>query len=115
MLSGWNRRRREIDAAYRTGIVHPRVRPIPVGGGDVVHLAVYLADDRSSLRSHLHERGITTDIHYPQPDYAAPPGGFAPMPHTEAACNRVLTLPCFPEMTGEEVDRVIAGVNSWRA
>lgn len=114
LLSEWNRRRREIDAAYRAGIDHPAVRPIPLGHGDVVHLAVCVADNRSSLRSHLHEVGVITDIHYPQPDYAAPPGGFAPLPQTEDACNRVLTLPCFPEMTDAEVDRVIAGVNSWR-
>ncbi len=114
MLSGWNRRRREIDAAYRTGIVHERVRPLPLGDGDVVHLAVFVTEERSSLRSHLSERGVISDIHYPHPDYAAPPGGLTRLQHTDDACEKVLTLPCFPEMTDAEVDRVITGVNSWR-
>jgi len=35
------------------------------------------------------------------------------LPVTEAACQQVLTLPCFPEMDDAEVGRVIAACNDW--
>jgi len=36
------------------------------------------------------------------------------VPVTERLCKEVLTLPCFPEMTDEEVNWVAAAVNDWR-
>ena len=34
---------------------------------------------------------------------------------TEEACHQVLTLPCFPEMTDDEVNDVADAVNKWRS
>jgi aminotransferase EvaB len=34
---------------------------------------------------------------------------------TEGHAKEVLTLPCFPEMTDDEVTRVIDAVNGWSA
>ena len=55
--------------------------------------------------------GIGNDIHYPVPDHKQGPvarSGAAPsLPITEACCTEVLTLPCFPELSDNEVDRVI--------
>jgi dTDP-4-amino-4,6-dideoxygalactose transaminase len=33
--------------------------------------------------------------------------------HTERAAARVLSLPLYPEMTGEEIDYVIRTVTAW--
>ena len=41
------------------------------------------------------------------------PDDWPPLPITEWLSERVLTLPCFPELTNEEVDFVIARVNEW--
>jgi dTDP-3-amino-2,3,6-trideoxy-4-keto-D-glucose/dTDP-3-amino-3,4,6-trideoxy-alpha-D-glucose/dTDP-2,6-dideoxy-D-kanosamine transaminase len=58
---------------------------------------------------------VATDIHYPVPDHKqktlAERFRGVQLPVTEAACRRVLTLPCFPEMTDTEVERVIEAVN----
>jgi len=35
------------------------------------------------------------------------------LPATEALCRRVLTLPCFPEMRDDEVERVVKACNAW--
>jgi len=32
---------------------------------------------------------------------------------TELQANEILTLPCFPEMTEEEVTYVIRAINAW--
>jgi dTDP-4-amino-4,6-dideoxygalactose transaminase len=56
------------------------------------------------------------DVHYPIADHRQPVWGgaaFPALPRTERACATVLTLPCFPEMTEEEVDAICAAVNEW--
>jgi len=72
--------------------------------------------DRQSLQAHLRLRGIATDIHYPLLDYQQPAFGAAGAqrnPVAERACREVLTLPCFPEMTDDEVAAVVEAVNAW--
>ena len=67
---------------------------------------------REALIEHLKDAGIGTSIHYPTPLHLQPaleclnfaPGEF---PHSEKAANEVLSLPIFPELTGEE-RRVVA-------
>ena len=117
-LDRWNRRRREIAEAYSRGITHPGIWTAICSGEDyVAHLYVVRARNRDALRAHLQARGVTTDVHYPVPDHAqlpfVRPGGDAGLEETERAAAEVLTLPCFPEITAEEVDRVVAACNAW--
>jgi len=70
-----------------------------------------------ALRAHLSAAGIASEVHYPVPDYRQPAlAGRATageLPSTEVACREVLSLPCFPEMSDEEVDAVAEAVNRW--
>ncbi len=121
-VEAWNARRRRIAARYRAGLADlPGVEllaPPPEDVEEVVHLFAVLVDDREGLRSFLRERGIGTGIHYPrpiphQPAYASlghRPGDF---PAAEAFAARTLSLPCYPELTDEEVDQVIAAIRAW--
>lgn len=56
-------------------------------------------------------------MHYPVADHKQPChlGHFSSivLPQTERDCTTVLTLPCFPELTDSEVDRVIDACNSF--
>jgi dTDP-4-amino-4,6-dideoxygalactose transaminase len=73
------------------------------------HLAVFRTPTREADRAHLSAAGIATDIHYPVPDHMQPVLAGRPpvsLPVTEAAADEVLTLPCFPLLTDDEVDRV---------
>jgi aminotransferase EvaB len=117
-LDGANRRRREIAARYSTLIRHPNiVVPEERGADYVAHLYVVRSERRDALREYLRELEIASDIHYPIPDYRQPVFGehFADihLEATECLANEILTLPCYPEMSDEEVDRVIAVVNGW--
>lgn len=118
LLDDWNARRRAIAARYTQGIHHPRVTTPQVSGLDyVAHLYVVRTAERDALKQHLNAAGIPNDVHYPIPDYAqaAYHTQFAAthLAVTARACNEVLTLPCFPEMSDAEVDTVIACVNAW--
>ena len=113
-----NQRRRMIANRYSREIRHPDIQvPAPSGNEYVAHLFVVQSRQRNGLAAHLHASNIGSDIHYPIPDHRQPLHGdrFAAvsLPTTERLCERVLTLPCFPEMTDAEVDRVIAACNGW--
>ena len=117
-LDGWNARRRDIAARYSTAISHPKITCPPVRGEEyVAHLYVVTCEDRADLQKHLSAAEISSDIHYPIPDHLQPAmAGLMPgssLPVTEHLAGHILTLPCFPELTDAEVDRIIARVNSW--
>lgn len=118
-LDEWNQRRLEIAERYGQGIRHPDIElPRMESGRHVAHLYVVRTARRDSLREHLREREIAAEVHYPIPDHRQPAfrSQFARvrLPVTEKLAQEVLTLPCFPELTDDEVDRVIAACQSFR-
>jgi dTDP-4-amino-4,6-dideoxygalactose transaminase len=115
-----NDRRVQILARYAKALPEG-VRLVQSSHGSVGHLAILLADDRDELRRHFGERRIGTDIHYPILDSDQP--GWADMPKREVAgglpvsrrsIGRLLTIPCFPGMTEQEIERVSEGLSAWR-
>lgn len=115
-LDRWNARRREIANRYSRAIRTPALRvPAEAGREYVAHLYVVQSDDREAARARLESAGIQTDVHYPTPDYRQPclrgRVDATPLPATEAASRKVLTLPCFPELTDDEVGAVIDACN----
>jgi len=111
-LDGWNERRRSIVARYADALSPAAGRMVRLDGPDyVAHLAVMLAGDREVVRAHLYAAEIGTDVHYPIPDHRQPVWGETlveqgQLPATEHAAEHVLSLPCFPELTDNEVTRV---------
>jgi dTDP-4-amino-4,6-dideoxygalactose transaminase len=114
-----NQRRRAIANRYSSEIRHARIRTAPVAGPEfVAHLYVVQCAMRDQLAAHLESLAIGSERHYPTPDYRQPVHGtrFAAvdLPVTETWCRDALTLPCFPEMTDQEVDAVITACNTWQ-
>ena len=117
-LDVMNIRRRAIAQSYSNRIRNTRIRtPAIEGENHVAHLYIVRTAERESLRSHLAQHGVGTDIHYPLPDHRQPTvtgtKSATSLPTTEQACREVLTLPCFPEMTDAEADYVITACNTW--
>ena len=105
-LDARNERRREIANRYRDLV---RLLGDPVT--TVAHHAVALLDDRAArdaLRDRLEGLGIMTAVHYPWLVSEMPglhvEGG--PSPVAADRRDRMLSLPCFPELTDDEVDTV---------
>lgn len=114
-----NARRRAIAARYSSELRSAAVSMSARGSGedDVAHLLVLRCTRRDALQAHLARHGIDSDVHYPIPDHwqpawrrATPPS----LPMTEQAASEVLSLPCHPALTDEEVERVIKAVNDFR-
>jgi len=77
----------------------------------VAHLAVAVHPERDALARQLASRGVATSIHYPlldtqQPALVAHGVVSGPLPVSEEAVERILSLPCFPGMTDDEVSYV---------
>jgi dTDP-4-amino-4,6-dideoxygalactose transaminase len=115
-LDAWNSRRRHIANRYSTQIQHDDIQTPAVSGENyVAHLYVINSGRRDALRQHLEKDGVGTDIHYPIADHRQSlfENRYANLHllHTESLCNTSLTLPCFPELTDDEVQRVIDACN----
>jgi dTDP-4-amino-4,6-dideoxygalactose transaminase len=116
-VAEWNRKRRGIITAYVRSAAGTPVRVLEAGDeSHAAHLAVALVDNRDAVREHLHSQGIRTDVHYPIPDHRQPilqsAYGSISLPITEATAGQILSLPCFPELTDDEVGRVCAALAS---
>jgi dTDP-4-amino-4,6-dideoxygalactose transaminase len=95
---------------------------VPNGRIQPAHLYYLLMpgiDDRQALMGHLKERGIHATFHY-QPLHCAPAGrrygrpGPGGCPVTEEIADRLIRLPLYAGMAGEDVDRVVNAVTSYR-
>ena len=119
----FHQRRERIAASYDAGFAGlPLVRPPRPPGTDLHawHLyAVRLADDAGIARDRfverLFEQGIGCSVHYIplhlhpywRDRYALSPAQF---PHSQRAYERMLSLPLYTRMTGDDVQRVIGAV-----
>jgi dTDP-4-amino-4,6-dideoxygalactose transaminase len=110
-LDGRNERRRKIVSRYADALSDRTGRFVRSAGEDfVANLAVIVAEDRERLAAALDEVAVGTDVHYPVADYDQPAWRTdLHLPVTDHAVAHVLTIPCFPELTDEEVD-VVCGV-----
>ena len=82
------------------------------------HLYVVDAPDRSALQQHLEDAGIGTLIHYPKPVHGHPPyrrlgNGPVPLEIAERLSSRILSLPIYPELRDDEVERVAAALRTF--
>jgi dTDP-4-amino-4,6-dideoxygalactose transaminase len=116
-LDAWNIARANAAAMYGEALagkdlVLPRVAP---HGTHVFHLYVVRTKDRAGLMKALDAAGSQHGIHYPIPihrqvamaDLGYGEGSF---PVAEEIAPEILSLPMFPELTREQVDRVAAAV-----
>ncbi|MER7764661.1 DegT/DnrJ/EryC1/StrS family aminotransferase [Streptomyces sp. NPDC097619] len=73
---------------------------------------------RDELVAHLNARGIGTETYYPIPLHVQPcfkelghgPGDF---PVAEAACERAVALPFYPDLTEEQLDTVVGAIRDF--
>ena len=115
-LAKWNAQRRKhateynrLFAAADRAIVPPFE---PSWSRAVYHLYVIRTIDRDGVMTHLKKAGIGTGIHYPIPlhlqkAYAALEYRHGDFPVAEKAGAEIVSLPMFPQLTGEQQARVV--------
>jgi UDP-4-amino-4,6-dideoxy-N-acetyl-beta-L-altrosamine transaminase len=124
-LDPYGKRRRELAARYDRMLapLAPVIRPVPPAPGDdpVLHLYAVLIDfakigrSRAQVMKDLKAAGIGTMVHYipvnRQPYYRQRYGETR-LPGADAYYERVLSIPLYPTMQDEDVDRVVAALQA---
>jgi dTDP-4-amino-4,6-dideoxygalactose transaminase len=118
-LPKWTSQRREVARRYNELFreVGAVVTPFePEGSRAVYHLYVVRVEDRERLQADLACQNIGTGIHYPVPlhlqkayvhlGYRA--GDF---PVAERLAPQIVSLPMFPQLGNEQIERVVAAVS----
>jgi dTDP-4-amino-4,6-dideoxygalactose transaminase len=120
-LQAWSEARRRRAAHYDAMLAEiPGIR-LPVtdpANEHIFHQYVIEADRREELREHLTARGIGTGVYYPVPLHLQPCFGHlgyrrGAFPVAEAAAERVLALPCYPELTGAQQAEVAQAIREF--
>jgi len=109
-LDDWTAKRQARAALYRELLTDTDVQILedPPESECVYHLFVVYVNDRDRVRAELEKRGVQTAIHYPLPvhlqeAFANLGYGRGSLPATERACERVISMPLFPEMSEDQV------------
>ena len=112
-IDAWNSGRRAAARQYDQKVAELGLRAPECRADEahVYHLYVVEVPERDALMARFAEADIQVGIHYPVPihlqpayrDLDIPRGAF---PRTEAAADRILSLPMFAEITSEQIDRV---------
>jgi dTDP-4-amino-4,6-dideoxygalactose transaminase len=117
-LDAWNAARARHARRYRELLAGVPGLTLPSAHrpeGHVWHLFVVVSHDRprEEVRQALADRGIATGVHYPtpvpfQPAYADLGYRRGDFPVAEELMANCLSLPLFPELTAEQVERTAA-------
>lgn len=125
-LAHWNQQRNQAGQTYDRLLAPLREQGIipmrnDCGAGHVYHLYVIRVNhpecDRDRLSSALEKQGIQTGIHYPIPCHLQPAyrnlgysaGNF---PVSEALSEQILSLPMYPGLTDEDIERVVYAIKT---
>lgn len=116
-LDQWNEARQAHARTY-TEQLQGVVDIVPVVRSWTTHVYyVYVVQvsERNRFRQAMEQEGIATGIHYPTPIHLQPAClycgyGRGTLPVTEAMAEHVISLPMYPELTDEQIQRVIKAV-----
>ena len=122
-LPGWTETRRARAAWYDQRLASIEEIVTPLAEHDRFHvygLYTIRARERDALKEHLSRHGVGTGIYYPLPLHLQPcfsdlgyrRGDF---PEAERAAAEVLSLPLYPELTLDEMERVAAAIGGFYA
>ena len=122
-LSSWTAARRAHAAQYSqllSEVQGVRTPQTPPGLEHVFHQYTIRAERRDDLQKFLAERKIGNAVYYPVPLHLQPiysgfgykPGDF---PASESAAREVISLPMFPELQPQQIERVAAAVREFYA
>lgn len=117
-VGAWTAARRRnaayFDANLR-GVVVPAVAP---GAEHVYHqYTIRVPDDRNGFVTALkEEHGVGSGVYYPVPAHRLPSlAGFAPhaeLPQTDRAAREVVSLPVYPSLSEDDLERIVIAVNA---
>lgn len=117
-LHSWLNRKRDICAYYNHHLkdVVKTVKRVP-GNSHSYYVYVIQTSKRDELRKFLESKGIGTNVHYATATHQQPAylPWYRPCPVAERTVNEILSLPCWPSMTDDEVNYVVDNIKEFFA
>lgn len=120
-LDQWSQKRFENAEIYNQklqgvgDIITPQITD---PGAHVFHLYVIRTKRRDELKSYLNKSAVQCGIHYPVPIYSL--GAYAQLnldpidfPVTEEFSKQILSLPMHPELTEQQIERVVKTIKEF--
>ena len=120
-LEEWNAARQSHARMY-TQQLQDLVKQVPVirpENTHVFYVYVVQVENRQQFRIQLEQEGIATGIHYPVPLHLQPACAHygyqrGMLPVTEAVADHIVSLPMYPELTGEQIQMVVSAVKRYK-
>ncbi|MEQ8303250.1 MAG: DegT/DnrJ/EryC1/StrS family aminotransferase [Cyclobacteriaceae bacterium] len=118
-LEGWNAKRRKIADQYHKNLLGCDAVTLPkFGEGCAPHLYVIRASQRDQLRNYLSSKEVETSIHYPKPPHLQTAFSRLGMkqgqfPISESIAETELSLPLWPGITEDQIDKVCDAVKQF--
>jgi perosamine synthetase len=117
-----NNRRREIAEIYRKAFKNADwIKPLSIKEGVKTsqhNFVIKIEGDREELIKHLASRGISAGVHY-KPiylhSYYKKIGVAHDTPIADQVWKNIVTLPLYPDLTEEDIQKVIEGVLSFKS
>ncbi len=113
-LDEYNARRREIANYYDNGLMKTEYKcPVKIENTEsVYHLYILQSENRAEAVRNLADKGIATGIYYPIPlhlqkVYKELNYQVGDLPIAEHLSHRTFAIPCFPELTQEEMGYIV--------
>ena len=112
-LDAANSARRRTAGAYRRRLGAGLFLDENPGGESAFHQIVMQHGDRDRVRARLESGGIGTAVHYGTPIHMQPlfSGLGLRLPRAERLAGRVLSLPSYPQLSGDQVSEVCEAVS----
>jgi dTDP-4-amino-4,6-dideoxygalactose transaminase len=116
-LPGWTARRRALAREYRARLSSVAAVTVPpvFDDGHVYHLFPVRSTSRDAVQKALRDAGIESLIHYPVPIPKQPalaPERPADCPIANRVCGEILSLPLYPTLPADAIDRVVGALSS---
>lgn len=120
-LDRWTEARRRNACRYHGGLEEVDEVVLPEteqGNFHVFNQYTLRVEARDRLREHLTGKGIGSGVYYPVPLHLQEcfrelGGREGQLPETERACRQVISIPIFPELGEDRLDRVIEEIRAF--
>ncbi|MFP5333963.1 MAG: DegT/DnrJ/EryC1/StrS family aminotransferase [Actinomycetes bacterium] len=114
-LAGWTEQRQRNARFFDDNLEGVVVPPVAEDAVHVYHQYTIRVPghDRDRFVEELAARGVGSGVYYPVPNHRLPSYGLdLDLPETERAAREVLSLPVHPALSEQDVERVVAEVNT---
>jgi perosamine synthetase len=119
-LPEWTAKRQANAAYLDANLKGVTVPPVAPGATHVYHqYTIRVAGDRDAFSAQLKDLGVGSAAYYPTPIHKLRPFltedgqvGDWKLPETDKATDEVLSLPIYPLLTQDQLDRIVDAVNT---